>query len=113
MSALTNFLPSPNQTLGNPCQSFCSKSSSLNIFSRLIVGIAIKAVTVIAVHMLAGMEKLVFCTTKITYSIPAKSWSSIPNHQKIGKEELVHLGFSGFHSADRFICIANIKNKYP
>ncbi|MGL5263751.1 MAG: hypothetical protein ACRDAI_04130 [Candidatus Rhabdochlamydia sp.] len=121
MSALTNFLSLPdpiifNQNLRNPYQNFCSRSSPSNIFSRLIVGVVIKDVTlipVIAFHVLAGMGKLALCTTKITYSIPARLWGSIPNYQKMGKEGLVHLGFSGFHFADMFISITNIINKYP
>lgn len=121
MSALTNFfsLPDPiifNQNLRTPCQNFCSNDSSSNILSRLIVGIVIKDVAlipVIAFHVLAGMGKLAICTTKITYSIPARLWGSTPNYQKTGKEGLVHLGFSGFHFADMFISITNIINRYP
>lgn len=114
-SFLTSDPISFNQSLGNRCQTFCSKDPSPNILSRFIVGVIIKDITRIydiALHIIVGLAKLTVCATKLIYSIPARLWGSIPNY-KIGKEGLSHLGFSTFYLADIFISSTNIIGNYP
>lgn len=103
------------QNLGNQSQNFCSKSSSSNILSRLVVGIFIKDIARIydiAIHTIVGLGKLASCTVKVSYSIPARLYGSNLNYD-IGKEGLAHLGFSGFYLADIFISLTNMVNGYP
>lgn len=116
---MTSFLASDpisfNQSLGNRCQTFCSKNPSPNVLSRLVVGVIIKDITRIsdiAIHIIVGVAKITICAIKLTYSIPARLWGSIPNYE-IGKEGLAHLGFSGFYLADMFISLTNVINRYP
>lgn len=104
-----------NQSLGNRCQTFCSKNPSPNILSRFVIGVIIKDITRIsdiALHIIVGLAKLTICATKLIYSIPARLWGSTPNYE-IGKEGLAHLGFSGFYLADMFISLTNIIDNYP
>lgn len=117
--SMTSFLISDpisfNQSLGNRCQIFCSRTPLPNILSRLVVGVIIKDITRIsdiAIHIVVGLAKITICAIKLIYSIPARLWGSIPNY-KIGKEGLAHLGFSGFYLADMFISLTNIVNRYP
>ncbi|MGB7129054.1 MAG: hypothetical protein WBD50_08220 [Candidatus Rhabdochlamydia sp.] len=117
--SMTSFLISDpisfNQSLGNRCQIFCSRTPLPNILSRLIVGIIIKDITRIsdiAINIIVGLAKIIICATRLIYSIPARLWGSIPNYG-IGKEGLAHLGFSGFYLADMFISLTNLINRYP
>ena len=119
VQSMTSFLISDpisfNQSLGNRCQTFCSKNPSANILSRFVIGVIIKDITRIsdmALHIIVGLAKLTIWATKLIYSIPARLWGSIPNYE-IGKEGLAHLGFSTFYLADIFISPANIINRYP
>ncbi|MGL4540069.1 MAG: hypothetical protein ACRCU0_03740 [Candidatus Rhabdochlamydia sp.] len=102
------------KSLGNQCQNFCLKHPTL--FSYCIVGVVVKDIARIydiALHILVGFGKLTISAIKLIYSIPAKLWSSTPNHQKIGKEGLMHLGFSVFCLVDMGISITNVINRYP
>lgn len=119
VQSMTSFLTSDpisfNQSLGNRCQTFCSKNPSPNILSRFVIGVIIKDITRIsdiALHIIVGLAKLTICATKLIYSIPARLWGSTPNYET-GKEGLAHLGFSTFYLADLFISPANIINRYP
>ncbi|MCL6755870.1 MAG: hypothetical protein M3A24_01670 [Candidatus Rhabdochlamydia oedothoracis] len=119
VQSMTYFLISDpigfNQSLGNRCQTFCSKNPLPNIFSRLIVGVIIKDITRIsdiAIHIIVGLAKLTICLTKLLCSIPARLWGSIPNYA-IGKEGLSHLGFATFYLADILISLTNIIGNYP
>lgn len=102
--------------IGNMCQKLCTRTPPPNIFYRLVVGVVIKNIAhiyTIAINILAGLGKLLFCTAKLIYAIPAGLWSSTPKYQKTGKEALVHLGFSGFNLVDILISFRNIPNSYP
>lgn len=102
--------------IGTMCQEFCTRSPSPNIFYCFIVGVVIKNIAhihTIAIHILAGLGKLLLCAAKLIYAIPAYLWGSRPNYQKTVKEALVHLGFSSFNLVDILISFRNIPNNYP
>lgn len=74
IQSVTSFLTSDpisfNQSLGNRCQTFCSKDPSPNILSRFIVGVIIKDITRIydiALHIIVGLAKLTLCATKLIF----------------------------------------------